>query len=314
MQILLAQHCSTVNWMLPNDLKAELWSNALHSQWCNESLICHVYSIFSIVETVPQVAFLAFCVFYAFLRIWPVEVPWAPQQVRVLKWKNTKKTKIYLIELGLLICTLDIFCIFCMFCIFCIFFCKYANLTYYIFGIMCIFVIFMTQCDWLRCRRQQHKLSWSDDFQYSWWSRLTRWKIIGDHHTSKSPSKGRQILRVSKQWGTWQGEVLIMSRTCRLLCFSQASIPTTLLPFKKGDCATGPDPMCMTNERCTRGSRLKLWKEKLLRFHPQLSNCLRIVQTKSIKDATAYCHYQRGFLNIFNINCICCIIYIFFMY
>ena len=175
---------------------------------------------------------------------------------------------------------------------------------------MCIFVIFMTQCDWLRCRRQQHKLSWSYDFQYSWWSRLTRWNIIGDHHTSKSPSKGRQILRVSKQWGTWQGEVLIMSRTCRLLCFSQASIPTTLLPFKKGDCATGPDPMCMTNERCTRGSRLKLWKEKLLRFHPQLSNCLRIVQTKSIKDATAYCHYQRGFLNIFNINCICCIIYI----
>ena len=83
-----------------------------------------------------------------------------------LKWKNTK---MYLIVLGLLVCILDIFCIFCMFCIFCIFFCKYANLTYYIFGIMCIFVILMTQSDGLRWRRQQHKLSWSDDFQYSWW-------------------------------------------------------------------------------------------------------------------------------------------------
>ena len=127
------------------------------------------------------------CIFwqiFAYLRPWPVEGSSLSRPVNYgsigqgLKYaKNKIKCKKqHFIELGLLVDTINIFCIFCIFCLH--IFYKYANLTYVawyaylslIWKYSCRLTFNFAQgCFLLRWRGQQHRLSWSDEFQCSWW-------------------------------------------------------------------------------------------------------------------------------------------------
>ena len=122
--------------------------------------------------------FSYFLHFLHFLRPWPVE---EPRQIQ-------KMLKMRFIELGLLVCTMDIFCKFCIFCTYCTY-CvnmhtwdilhilhNVHNLHITIEISISAYFRICRRFDRLRWRPLQHKLSWSDEFQYSWWSRLSRWR------------------------------------------------------------------------------------------------------------------------------------------
>ena len=140
---------------------AVLRSDALNcSHQCNGSLICHICSLCSIIETDPQIAFLAFLAFSAFSKILTSQVRSAPPQVLtgcvcsasstgqgLQSAKNTKIQKMRFIELGFLVCTIDVFCIFCL------------NMQILQKISISSYFRLCPRFDRLRRRRQQHKLS-----------------------------------------------------------------------------------------------------------------------------------------------------------
>ena len=92
------------------------------------------------------------------------------------------------------------------------------------------------------------------------------------------------------------------------LCISAGQSSGLLAAMENADSVTWPDPIRQASYDQAKVD-WKLWKEKLPRFHAQLANYLHIVQAEQHQwrhSSPAVCHHQRGFLHIFDVNCICC--------